>query len=548
MQKAHDGADLLHSPAVCILNSAALRRGRTPTFPCFLPDTKGVVDKPIEKMPDYSHLDLESAAMSSTKDESGVALPRGINREASHKNNPADFARRLAGHAGFDALEHSTIRRHETPPPTYMTPPPRYSRLEQPRLTVVIPSAAAEHRDAASTPTDAGALPPAVVQSTGSSPIESNEQRPSNLSISSRIRTKFRRKSTGIRERIRRSDPSSEASSNATSPCEENSSAVFELDSTEPTVLHHHAMTTIQELDSHPITSSERQSSLITSRWASCVPDVGASNTSSPRNHHGRRPSASSIVPTPRRGLSVPAQGRGRVSTIDASDLSGRLQALHDGQANSQPEVVISPCSPADPSHDALWQQMQLSRSNAVTDNVASRLDVISPISPVMYGPPVTPTLDGRLDRLPRLTTPDSASTTTTLLPHSGASIDGVDTGKELVSSLSHVWGRFDQPVSLPHFNQSQQITSGPRAFSSQAPEVFWSQSWSSPDQHQALIGHTKSAVAQTVSASQSLLGIALNSAISAISTLRTNPGPESPVSLNHARVRWRCVSSPLLR
>jgi hypothetical protein len=299
----------------------------------------------------------------------------------------------------------------------------------------------------------------------------------------------------------------------------------------------------IQELDGQPV-----QASASSSRWASRV-----WRTDRQEQRRNMAVPSSSIVPTPQRGLSIasPRHRTSPVSSLDASDLSDRLQTLRYLQPTAEAEVIISPTSPASHSQDqASWQPSTLARSNAITESIAPRHDLLTPISPIVSGPPVTPTLDGRLDSLPRLTTATPQTTLTHELGlHRRNSVAEDDSGKELVTSLLNMSGRLERPLNTPHWERpGTQLRSNNVELRSQADDFFALPSSTNTNQGIALTSTPQYRVSDRIAASTLLIEavceLVLASVTKASSLLGANRGaPSTPE--HHVRVRWRCVCIP---
>jgi hypothetical protein len=470
--------------------------------------------------------------------------PSQVHRWSPYKNNPADFALTLAEHSGFDA-----VARNMTPPPSYTTPPPTYSRIVQPRLTLTIPSAASDQDHVLSSPALAIHPDASAVESVDSSPVDTIQAQLHDSSIKSRIKIKLRKRSTGFRERLRRTSGSSRSSSASTSPSEVTPfvSSDFSLRSSPTT--DNRELSVIQELDSQPIFSETRA---FDRSWMTCQIQ---------RQGQDAIPSGtSSIVPTPRRGLSVtsPVLRSNHNSSVNAGELLGRLQSLSGQSGQDHLEVVVSPCSPVSAYHAGTFdRQYILSRSNAITDNIHCNQNTISPLSAVPRDPPTTPTLDGRLDRLPRLATPVLYTPHTRLpIPDRNANAVEIDSGKELVPAQGSVSGRLDRPFESPHWSASrrtaseQALTLSPVDLAAQAPEVVQRSHMQPipPMVHTPNLGQRPIyRPYQQPMPFALLVNMLCETTLGAVKTctdfLRARYGPEPPVPEKHVRVRWRCVS-----
>lgn len=452
---------------------------------------------------------------------------------APYKANPATFALTLAEHSGFDAVNRS------------MTPPPSYSRHAlPPKLTVIIPGGVDEQ---SSTSSPVARLSPdtCAIESFSSSPIDASVTKQSEGTLLNKVKAGLKKRSTGIKSRLRRPSGGSRTSSASTSPSDAHPPSPFTRlgsfggDSHPATPSHH--LPAIQELDGQPVETRGLRS------WA-----MGSGRTGS-----------SSIVPTPRRGLSV-AFSTGRdtpASDMDAQELTGRLESLRSHASQAYPELIVSPCSPASPTARDNFQGLSsLVRSNAVTDAILRNNDPVSPISAAPRPssvPPPTPTLNGRLDSLPRLFVPVTRESITPPGPsrsdmpvRSQSDVSESDSGKEIVMPRMPSFGRLERPFSTPNWESPRHPRRAVEDSASDAPEVFVQENVASPaispinHQHYNPIYTARPYVQPNSFAS--LVGTVCEAAVGAVVTstnfLKSRYGPEPPVSDKHVRVRWRCV------
>lgn len=489
-----------------------------------------------------------------------------------YESDPALVAMTLSSHSGFDAVVDTSMR--------VMTPPPQYSRVEPSRfersrqLTLRIPDT-----------TQGEALPSAcprspnirfspdiaVVQDTETSPVENSPSREKEGRFLESIIAWKRKHCVVFGRSIRRPGSGSRSSSRTTSPQDGSSTPPWS-----PNGLANE----IQELDSHEINMA--------------VPQVPQSQETSPQQfgppdldwHHEivqqrpqRQSSFSSIIPTPRRFRSVagPAPRHRSDINFDANLLANQLESLAEGDARTVHESMVSPCSTTSPG--GVWQDQSLMRSGAITDRPTSSLHhLISALGPHPRSPsppPVTPTFDGRLDKLPRIETPAFQNANQSIYRLNATRqvepslqalqiLSEEDSGKELVvqSNVSRTSRerRLHQPFSAPHWegNQGQSPSSVPKIVvdhAAHAPEVAAS-SLGSPVMTEPMIHivrksppwvYTERPLKQP-SPLATMTGMVLEAALSGIlkttELLRYHYGPEPPVPERHVRVRWKCVSN----
>lgn len=409
----------------------------------------------------------------------------------------------------------------------------------------------------------------AIVQSTGTSPVESSPSREKEGKFLDNIKAsvaRMRKHRVGFNRSLRRPSNGSRSSSRTTSPQDATSSPPWSPNGE------------VQELDSHEINVdiSRSPQSRETSPQQSRLPDFDWQREINQQRPQ-RQSSFSSIIPTPRRFMSVagPAPRHPLNTNFDANVLASQLESLTEDDTRSVHESMVSPCSPISPG--GVWHDHSLVRSGAIADRRVSSLHhPISPLTPHPRSPsppPVTPTFDGRLGKLPRIETPAFQNAnhsrhrlhaTRQVQPSLQAvqRLSETDSGKELVvqrSDMSSSPGRLRQLFSAPHWegNQSQSPTSTPRIVvdhAANAPEVAESVS-SSPiaiDSMKQMVQRPPPWVytARPLKRSSplaALAGTVLEAALSAIlkttELLRSHYGPEPPVPERHVRVRWKCVS-----
>jgi hypothetical protein len=495
------------------------------------------------------------------------------------KQNPALFALTLSEHAGFDALAARTL-----------TPPPRYTRVEHPRLTLQIPEDVQQDEESTSLSsiessretitTESVATSPVATLSVPTSPAALSPSKQPESRLFFKVKAEVKRRGKGIRSKLRKS--TSRSGSTSTTPLQrspgspsEQPDAAFAYASSNDVSPTSHALpqsfSAVQELDSREINS-------VSGTATTQVHPAGNGGFFShlfPRATDSdqslrRATSVSSIVPTPRRGLTIvaPEGRRPPTASLNPMELTGRLESLSE-QDSSQQDVIVSPCSPVSPSSPSNFRPSSLIRSNAIIDRMYDMPDPVSPL-PALPGsspPPSSPTLDGRLERLPRLSVPQSPvvhsqnshqnSTRNnayqpTAVPRQFAELDY---GKELVnveSSEPEVLGGWYTSPSESHRVNNQQR--GAIDHAANAPEVAAHHQASGFDFNGSLNSNHRAVSSvrytgrpfQPTSPLAALAGTAWESLLSGIikttELLRNSYGPDPPVPANHVRVRWKCV------
>lgn len=483
-------------------------------------------------------------------DDAGIypEPPYHIRRWAPYKTNPADFALTLAEHSGFDA-----VARNMTPPPSYMTPPPQYSANMQPRLTLTIPYSSPGQGQLASLSGAAETIDTSVIESVENSPTDPSHISSNESSFTSKFKNTLRKRSTGFRDRLRRTSGSSRSSSTSTSPSDATSSS-FGAEALP--IARNYELPIIQELDGQPILGDVARAP------EPCNISHG-SNAESPNARYSR--GSSSIVATPRRGLSIATstQASSYTANVNVGELLGRLQSLCKQRDDDFPEVTISPCTPVSPFHNNTFQRFStLSRSNAVTDGLYRSQDPSSALSESSVSP-ITPTaLERRLGTLPRLSTSGATCQTSDSPSVFPTIFDAeADSGKELVPSAHNVSGRLDGPFSSPHWETSRGQQNGrPRQVhfdsASNAPEIVQrvdsSRTHTPTNQYLSPTWSPSRRPYQQPSPSASLVATLCEAVLDCVTVatdfLKYRYGPEPPVPKKHVRVRWRCVSKILLQ
>jgi hypothetical protein len=497
-----------------------------------------------------------------------------------YESNPALVALALSEHSGFDAVGDSSIR--------VMTPPPQYSRVEPSRcepprrLTLMIPETTQDIGVSSSSPASPNTQASPVIalsQSTGTSPVETSPSRENEAKFFTKVKAGMRKRKEGISKRLRRTSSGSKSSSASSSPCDMAVSPSWSLNGPIDEMVE----LIPQELDSHEI-------DMPATRDQHPHPEVSPQQYRS--SHHewqsvmaGQRPqrqsSFSSIVPTPRRGLSLagPAPRHPLNNDFNANELASQLVSLTEDDSQSVQDSLVSPYSPTSPG--GAWPVHTLMRSGAITDRVSSMDHPILPLTAHSRSPrspsppPATPTLDGRLDRLPRIETPslfqnnnqlrNRLDTLGSLQPSLQAvqRMSEMDSGKELVvqgDNSGDNSGRLRQPFSTPCWRESQahNATAVPRIVvdhAANAPE-FAASVPNSPvvmepldtlNQYPPQRLYTARPLKRP-SPFTALTGTALEGALSgllkATELLRYYYGPEPPIPEKHVRVRWNCVSA----
>jgi hypothetical protein len=509
--------------------------------------------------------------------------PSDVGRPVAKQTpDPALFAQALAEHAGFDALAART-----------MTPPPRYSRIEQPRLTLQIPDEVQGDETPVPDPISLSSSEsshgdntiPSTASSPISSPIATSPSKQSEPKLFLKVKAEVKRRGKGFRSRLRKS--TSRSGSASTTPLQGSpaspsnpSNNAFAHSSSNDASPHSPCSPQIfpaaQELDSRQIDHISGPG-----RSHSQQPEVNGgflsylfSRSSDSELGIQRNASVSSIIPTPRRGLSIaaPEGRRAHTANLNAMELSGRLESLNE-QVYDNLDSIVSPCSPALPTSPSGLGSLSLMRSNAVTDRINNIPDPVSPISalPGQSPPPSSPTLDGRLDFLPRLSVPQFHATHTNRNPN--RSLQAIpqrslstprqfaehDYGKELVSAESSetqvVSGWYTSPSSASQQNNNS-TNMIPRITIDQAanaPEVAPDQQLSAqfsrsghpnnyippPQPYTGRPFQSRSPLAQLT---ETLWDSLFSGIIKSTELLRQSYGPDPPVPENHVRVRWTCV------
>jgi hypothetical protein len=493
-----------------------------------------------------------------------------------YESNPALVAIALSEHSGFDAVVDNSMR--------VMTPPPQYSRVEPSRLepprrlTLMIPETTQDENFSSSSlasPNTQTSPDVAVTQSTRTSPVETSPLRENEDKIFTKIKLGMRKRREGISKRLRRASSGSKSSSTSTSPRDATTSPPWSPNVSTSDM----AELVIQELDSHEINIPAAQRPQ--SHQEVSPQQYRSSQFEWQRAIEDRRPqrqsSLLSIIPTPRRGLSVvgPAPRHPLNTNFNANELASQLESLTEDDSRSIHESLVSPCSPISPG--GVWHVHSLTRSGAITDRVSSLHHPISPLTPHPRSPsppPATPTFNGRLNRLPRIETPSLLQNGTQLrhrqdIPgrlqpslQAVQRLSEMDSGKELVvqsNNSNSSSERLRQPFSTPHWegNQAHSATAVPRIVvdhAANAPEVAASASNSpvvmeSLDQmvqypsQRLYTARPLKRPSPFVSLAGTVLEAALTGILKTTEFLRYHYGPEPPVPERHVRVRWKCVS-----
>ncbi|KAE9987979.1 hypothetical protein EG328_000923 [Venturia inaequalis] len=462
------------------------------------------------------------------KPQNPIALPKDGQQ---YETDPALVAINLSAHSGFDTVVDNS--RVMTPPPQYSRVEP--SRVERPRqLTLTIPDTTQGEAFSSASPRspDARTTPDITIsQGSGTSPVESS---PSGRLLDN-IKAWKRKHRVGISKRtFRRPSSGSRSSSKTASPQDASSTPPWS-----PSGL----VNEVQELDSHEINMAVFQSpkSQETSPEDSPSPDPNwpkAMNEQRPQ----RQSSVSSIIPTPRRFRSVAGPARQPLhANLDANVLASQLESLTEDDTRSIHDSMVSPCSPTSPSrvwHDHSRVQPGVVRSGAVADRqISSLYHPISTLTPHPRSPsppPVTPTFDGRLGKLPRIETPTVQAV---------QNLSETDSGKELVvqsNDSSSSRERVHQPFLSPHWEGNAPevatlasgspvvVDSTNRMVQHPPPWVYTARPLKRPSPLVALTG--------------TVLEAALGGILKTTELLRDYYGPEPPVPERHVRVRWKCA------
>jgi hypothetical protein len=481
--------------------------------------------------------------------------------EPDPKTNPALFALTLANHSGFDALAARTL-----------TPPPQYTRHEQPRLTLLIPEEVAVDEEPTSVSSEASPQDSPDIPSTGSSPLTTTPTKQPESKLFLKVKAEVKRRGKGLRSRLRKSagSPKSSSSSILNSPLsplqppdsvysvssEQNlaNSSVQELDGRQIEAYSGSGLSNITQADNHTSTNSSPQSSPLSTQ-VSNFPQVFQRSTS-----------VSSIVPTPRRGLSLALSPNcrdrsGLPPTFNSADLRGRLESINDQDSYDVNDHLVSPCSPASPTTTSILSP-SLVRSNARIERIFEITEPISPTSPGAGStpPPSSPTLEGRLNFLPRLNVSSPLATNSSsnqiqrIIPRQFAELDH---GKELVAPSTvpeSIGGWYSSSSSSPSSHATG--ISVPRIIVDQAanaPEAIPNQ-WHSQASHTASSPNSRVVPQhqytgrpyQSPSPLAELTGLLCDALLSGIGKateiLRQAYGPEPSVPERHVRVRWKCV------
>jgi hypothetical protein len=484
------------------------------------------------------------------------------------KRNPALFALTLSEHTGFDALAART-----------MTPPPRYSRIEQPRLTLQIPEEVQQDGEATSMSSVESLNDTIITDSTIASPTTTSPSKHPENKLFLKVKEQVKRRGKGIRSRLRKSTsrtgsasttPHQGSPASPLAPPEESFAHSTSNDASPHSPASPQLFSAVQELDSRQINTVETsEQGRQPANNGGFLSHLFSSRHAEPHCDIRRSESVSSIIPTPRRGLSIaaPESRRPPVTNFSPMDLTGRLESLSE-QGPHDHDAIVSPWSPVSPTSPSVFDASPLMRSNAITDRIFGMGDPVSPISalPGASPPPSSPTLDGRLNFLPRLSVPQAlsartndrglnssnhASRRTNLGPRQFAELDY---GKELVnietSEAEVVGGWYTSPSTNGCISPVPRITVDHAA---NAPEVVNSQELSALDTRQLNNPSLPSRLYtgrpfQPSSPLAALTGTLWESLLSGIikstELLRQCYGPDPPVPENHVRVRWKCVST----
>ncbi|KIW06449.1 uncharacterized protein PV09_02893 [Verruconis gallopava] len=467
----------------------------------------------------------------------------------SYKQDPAAFAQSLVEHSGFEAVARSF-----SPPPSYSSPPPSYSRLAQlPRLTIPADNSS---QDRSAARTEAPATPGSYsTDGVTNSPSDAVQSRSQDSPLS-KIRLKIRKHSTGFRDRLRRPGFNSRNSSSTISPCDLSPYVFSDIATTPDSPMSAAELDAIPELDSHTIQPRDP-----------CLNENLESHHLLSDSDHGLQREVlttepASIIPTPPSVLPTtsPSSNQKPSSSVNAADLSGRLQSLHRdyGQQRHDLDSTLSPCSLVSSQNSGhfVWKT-NLSRSNAIKDGIP-RSQCPEPPSreEVPNVLPESRRLDGRLEGLPRLVVPNNG--TLPNIPAMGdvqSRIEQGDYGKELVASTDSAAGVSEQLCRSLRWNSSRSMSSRAQVPISQAidaadaPEVVdnegsmyplstlkaaaWQRSYSANKSYQISSPQT--------SFVGSLCDVMVYAVTKGTDFLKTRYGPEPPVEESHVRVRWRC-------
>jgi hypothetical protein len=483
------------------------------------------------------------------------------------KRNPALFALTLSEHTGFDALAART-----------MTPPPRYSRIEQPRLTIQIPEEVQQDEEATSLSSIESSHETIITDSSITSPTTTSPKNPENK-LFLKVKEQVKRRGKGIRSRLRKSTsrsgsalttPLQGSPASPSAPPSESFAHSTSNDASPHSPTPPQLFSTVQELDSRQIdsvtTAEQSRQSANNGGFLSQIFSLRHTE-----HDHGvrRSDSFSSIIPTPRRGLSVAGaeSRRPTFNNLNPMELTGRLESLSE-QGSHNHDAIVSPCSPVSPTSPSVFGPSPLMRSNAITDRIFGMVDPVSPISalPGSSPPPSSPTLDGRLGFLPRLSVPQTPSDRTpsdatnhlSNAPRRTASAPRqfaeFDYGKELVnpeaSEANVVGGWYTAPSANGYVSPVPRITIDHAA---NAPEVAMNQETYMRETRQITsrsppprlyTGRPFQPPSPVAALTGTLWESLLSGIIKSTELLRQCYGPDPPVPENHVRVRWKCVST----
>jgi hypothetical protein len=489
------------------------------------------------------------------------------------KRNPALFALTLSEHAGFDALAART-----------MTPPPRYTRVAQPRLTLQIPEEVQQDEEVTSSSSIESPRETITTESVPASPVVASPSKQPENKLFFKVKAEVKRRGKGIRSRLKKS--TSLSGSTSTTPFQGSpaspsgpSDATFAYSTSNDASPHSpaspHNLSVVHELDSRQINNISTATSQVQPTNNGGFLSQFFSRSSDADQSVRRTPSVSSIIPTPKRGLSIAApQGhRPPNANLNPTELTGRLESLSEQESNPE-DTIVSPCSPASPASQMSFGRWSLMRSNAVIDRMYEMPDPISPLQalPGASPPPSSPTLDGRLERLPRLNVPSVSQSQNRHLNSLRSQLQGpipaprqfaeLDYGKELVgagpSEPEVLGGWYTSPTVSDH-NDHRSIPRVTIDHAENAPEVVLNQQ-PQPSHSFSSIGPNSQSIplqrytgrpfqpnSPLAALTGSIWDSLLSGIIKATELLRESYGPDPPVPANHVRVRWKCVCYLLL-
>jgi hypothetical protein len=499
--------------------------------------------------------------------------PSDVGQDEGIKSNPGLFALALSEHSGFN--DNLTART--------MTPPPQYTRHEQPRLTIVIPEEVQEEEE----PNSLSSIEPSdEACEVLSTPAATSPSKQDESKLFLKVKAEVRRRGKGFRSKLRKATGSPKSGSASTTPSHNSPSSPVRLTALDASSRDQYPQialpsvdgSVIQELDGTqigPHAAFDREEQLDIGDFHR-PPQISAHTADSSPNFR-RNASVSSIIPTPRRGLSLASPSKGlQTSNVNSTDLTGRLQSIFNQNKQRREETLVSPCSPVSSTGENSRAWSSLLRSNAITDRVSGMSDPISPLSPLPSSPsppPSTPTLDGRLDSLPRLTVAQSRMhsrpksnqvpmATATHVSPVRKQFAELDCGKELLvpSGQDVANGWYSSPASNAYTNrnirENQTIPRIAIEYAENAPEVVHHSNPTTFQGHNANRGilpqwpgqmytgrpyQSRSPLAELTGSLWDAIigGITQSSAL-----LRQAYGPEPHVPEGHVRVRWRCVSN----